>query len=87
MQDRFLRQAPGLNAPATRAVAASPSDTAPLPFLPRAIYVGRGGDLALRDESGGEAIWKNVPAGALLPFRAAMIRATGTTAGDLVVMD
>ncbi|BBC70943.1 conserved hypothetical protein [Altererythrobacter sp. B11] len=87
MQDRFLRHAPGLSAPATRAVGAIPSDTDPLPFLPRAIYVGRGGDLALSDESGGEAVWKNVPAGAVLPFRAAMIRATGTTAADLVVMD
>lgn len=87
MQDRFQHHAPGLSAPATRAVAALPSDDLPLPFVSRAIYIGEEGDLATRAADGSEVIWKNIAAGTLLPFRAAMILAEGTTANHLLVLD
>lgn len=87
MQDRFEYHVPGASAPATRAVAVSPSDELPLPFVPRAIYVGVAGDLATRTADGGEVVWKNVPAGSLLPFRPTMILAEGTTASHLLVLD
>lgn len=87
MQDRFEHHVPGMSAPATRAVAALPSDELELPFVPRAIYVGEAGDLATRTADGGEVVWKNVPAGTLLPFRATMILAEGTTASHLLALD
>ena len=87
MNDRFEDVSTGILAPATRAVAVLPSDSAALPFLPRAIYVGTGGALALRGEDGGESVWRNVAAGTLLPFRAAMVLHTGTTATDLLALD
>lgn len=87
MEDRFENFMPGISAPATRAVQAVPSDTETLPFLPRALYVGGAGDLAMRGRGGGDTIWRNVPAGTLLPFRAAMILATGTTATDILALD
>jgi len=36
----------------------------------------------------GEAdqVWKNVPSGAILPFRAQYVRATGTTAADILAL-
>ncbi|GMM93528.1 hypothetical protein [Qipengyuania sp. MTN3-11] len=87
MIDRFENFAPGLSAPATRAEMVTPSDLQSLPFLPRAVYVGGTGDLVMRDQSGTETAWRNVPAGTLLPFRPAMIRASGTTATDMLVID
>lgn len=87
MEDRFDDEALGSSAPATRARAVTPSDVAELPFLPRAIYVGGAGDVAMRGQDGVDAVWRNVPAGAILPFRATMVRATGTTATALLVLD
>lgn len=87
MQDRFAHHTQGLSAPATRAVAVMPSDELPLPFVSRAIYIGEAGDLATRSADGDEVVWKNVAAGTLLPFRAAMILAEGTTASELLVLD
>lgn len=87
MQDRFEHHAAGLSAPATRAVTATPHDELPLPFVSRAIYIGEAGDLATRAADGSEAVWKNLSAGTLLPFRAAMILAAGTTASELLVLD
>lgn len=86
MEDRFDDQALGSTAPATRAVPVTPGITE-LPFLPRAIYVGVGGDLATQDQDGADAVWKNVPSGTILPFRPVMIRAAGTTATALLALD
>ena len=87
MEDRFDDFASGISAPATRAVAITPSESQSLPFLPRAIYIGGAGDLATRAEDGSDAVWKNLPAGAVLPFRPIMIKVTGTTATDLLALD
>ncbi|WP_375285514.1 hypothetical protein [Sphingomonas sp.] len=87
MEDRFDDQTLGSSAPATRARSVTPSDVVELPFLPRAIYVGGNGDVALRGEDGADAVWRNVPAGTILPFRATMVRASGTTATALLALD
>ncbi len=87
MQDRFEHHVPGILAPATRAAEVHPSDDTELPFVPRAIYVGGAGDITTRSAVGDEVVWKNVPAGSLIPFRATMILADGTTASDLLVLD
>ena len=79
--------ADALTAPATRALAVTPHDTNPLTDIPKAIYVGTGGDIAMRGSGGAaDQIWRNVPAGALLPYRAQYIRAAGTTAADLLAL-
>ena len=33
-----------------------------------------------------DQLWKNVAAGTILPFRAQYVRATGTTAADLLAL-
>ncbi len=41
----------------------------------------------MRGVSGGaDRVWKNVPAGAILPFRAQYVRATGTSAADILAL-
>ena len=51
----------------------------------KAIYVGSSGDVTLRPLRGAaDVTYRNVPDGAYLTVRASHVRATGTTAGDLV---
>lgn len=87
MPDPFSHLADQVSAPATRAVAVVPHDTAALGDIPKALFVGTGGTLTMRGPGGGaDVAWKNVPAGSILPFRAQYVRATGTTATDIVAL-
>ena len=79
MADNFQSHPPGLDSPARRHYAISPSDTVDLLQLPRALRVLTSGNLALRDELG-TVITYAVTAGEILPFRAMRVMATGTTA-------
>lgn len=83
--DRFGTYADAPDAPATQAFAIVPSDGAELPAVTKAIYVGSSGDVTLRPLRGtADVTYRNVPEGAYLTVRASHVRATGTTAGDLV---
>ncbi len=75
----------GFSSPARRAFAITPSDTGNLPFVTRAIYVGKTGDInvcLIDDED--PVLIAGVKVGTVLALRASRIFATGTTAGDLV---
>jgi len=86
MADQFQYVADQVSAPATRAAAVVPHDTNPLPDLPKALWVGTGGNLVARGPAGGaDAVFK-VASGSVLPFRAQFVRATGTTAADIVAL-
>lgn len=86
--DQFGAYADNVSAPCRRWVALTPSDTTDLTDLPKAIYVGTGGDISMIGVSAptGSAgvVWKGVPAASLIPVRPRRILATGTTAADLV---
>ncbi|MGB3711311.1 MAG: hypothetical protein WA913_07890 [Pricia sp.] len=83
-QDKFA-STDSLTAPAREGFALIPDDTAAVADLPKAIYVGTGGDLVLRmADSDADLTLRNVADGALLPLRPAFVRATGTTAADIV---
>lgn len=72
-------------APALECFAITPDDTAILPSLTKAIYVGTGGDIVLRSARGeADVTFRNIPSGYILDVRVAAIRATGTTADDIV---
>ena len=87
MADGFLNHADSVSAPATRAVAVAPDDVAALVEVPKALFVGTGGTLVLRGAGGGgDVMFKNVAAGTVLPFRAAFVRATGTSAADILAL-
>jgi hypothetical protein len=69
-------------------MAVAPSDTDPLPSVAKALYVGIGGDIAMRGVAdGANTLWRNVPDGAILPFRASHVRATRTTAFAILLLD
>lgn len=87
MTDAFSRQADSAEAPSAHPFAVIPSDAAPLAAIPKALYVGTGGTVVLRTASGSADItFKNLANGQILPVRARFVRATGTTAADIVAL-
>ena len=87
MPDIFQNHADQVSAPATRAVAVVPHDVNPLTDIPKALFVGSGGTIVMRGVAGTiDATWKGVAGGSILPFRAHYVRATGTTAGDILAL-
>lgn len=84
MQDDFADHAIGLSAPATRAEAIVPDDTADLGAVTRALYVGQGGDLRVTMVSGQTLVLANMQGGAIYPLRIRRVHATGTLASDIV---
>lgn len=84
MTDTFKNFARSLTSPPEHAVEIAPDDHALLPHVTRALYVGGGGDVALRLSGGGEVVLRNLQAGSLVPIRADMVRAAGTSATGLV---
>lgn len=84
MPDVFASHGAGLSSPASNAYAITPHATNALPTTTRAIYVGTAGDLVVRlADASADVTLKAVPAGSLLPLRAAYVRAT-SSAADLV---
>ena len=75
----------GFESPAVRAFSITPSDTADLTLLPRALYIGVTGDVSVILIDDDVAVtFVGVLAGSLLPIRAQRVRSTGTTATNIV---
>ncbi len=86
MLDRFANVQPSLSGPALTAFAVTPDDGADLAEASRAIYVGSAGNLSVKMLSGEVVTFAGLAAGALLPVRVSRIRATGTTAGNIIAL-
>lgn len=84
MKDTFRTHGRSLTSPPESAAALLPDDAAELACATRAVYVGGGGDLAVRMLGGSLVTLGAVPAGSLLPLRLRAVLATGTTATGLV---
>jgi hypothetical protein len=76
--DRFDGHASGLDAPAAHGFEITPDDATDLPEITRAIYVGGGGTLVARLQSGAELIFAGVPSGSILPIRTVRVTTAGT---------
>jgi hypothetical protein len=90
MADKYSGYSSGVSDPARRAVPVTPFDNADLADVPTSIYVGTAGDITMIgvDASSGASgvLWKNVPAGTILPFRPRRILATGTSAANILAL-
>jgi hypothetical protein len=87
MADNFASYADDADNPARKALAVTPHDSNALTDIPKALFVGTGGNITMRGVDGSaDQVWKNVPSGAILPFRAQYIRSTGTTAADILAL-
>lgn len=72
-------------APSRAPFSITPSDTDRLPAATKAIYVGTGGAVVVRGvDAAADVTYRNVPAGTYLVVCASHVRASGTTAADLV---
>ncbi len=81
--DRFPG-AEDLLSPACHAVEVVPSDTESLPFMSKRLWVGGAGNVTLVTAGAETVEYAAVPAGAYLNVRATQVKATGTTATNIV---
>lgn len=83
--DPFGTASDSLIAPAREAFAVIPKDTGELNRATKAVYVGTGGDIVLRAVGSEEDVTlRNVAGGSVIAIRLRAVRATGTTAANLV---
>jgi hypothetical protein len=72
--------------PCRRAASVTPSDSSDLSNVSRYLYVGGTGDITATSQGGDSIVFKAVPVGTVLPVALSRIKATGTTATNLVVI-
>ncbi len=85
MPDSFSYHSDTPGAPSRAPYAVMPSDTVELPAVPKGLYVGTGGDVTLRGiNAAGDVTYRNLPDASYINVRAQFVRATGTTATDIV---
>lgn len=84
MTEKYQGRADGITAPVRRGFAITANDGADLAAETRAIYVGGAGSVRLVLASGDEVSFAGLAAGMLLPVRASRVKATGTTATQLL---
>ena len=77
---------PRVGAPAEGGAAVTPSDSTALSGVTRFIYVGTAGNLAVTMSDGSDVAFANVPAGAVLNLRVSKVKATDTTASNIVAL-
>jgi hypothetical protein len=85
MAEDFTYHQDSLLAPARVPFSVTPHDSSALPIVPKRLYVGTGGHVTLRGVgASSDVVYRNVASGVYLNVRASHIRATGTTAADIV---
>jgi hypothetical protein len=83
--DPFGAVTENLISPARSAFAITPNDDTGLSRATRAVFVGTGGNLNLRlIDASEDVVFANVPDGSVLALRIVAVRATGTTATDII---
>lgn len=87
MRDNYTLPHAPVDSPATRSVAVVPHATNPITDIPKSLYVGTGGNITMRGvDDSADQVWKNVPSGSYVPFRPQYVRASGTTAADILAL-
>jgi hypothetical protein len=72
--------------PAKSLRAVTPHDTNELEYVSKALFIGTGGTLSLIAQEDTAAVSLTVVAGQIVPVRAKIVRATGTTATGIVAL-
>ena len=87
MADNFDEQQVKLESPAVESDDVTPHDSTELDPIPRGFYVGVSGDVVLRlKDDAADRTFKNMAQGVLHAMRPKLIKATGTTATDIIVV-
>jgi hypothetical protein len=72
--------------PSMRFAELTPSNGTAVDPVPRAIYVGTGGDVEIKGQDEVAATFVGVPGGTVLPVRPKFLMSTGTTASNIVAL-
>jgi hypothetical protein len=70
----------------TASAAVTPSDGTDLTNVTRALFIGGAGNLVVIDQSGNTTTFTGVLAGTILQLRVTRVKATGTTATNIVAL-
>lgn len=62
----------------------TPADGTNLSQIPRKLYVGGAGDVAIVSKNGSSVVLSSVPAGTVIPVQPVEVSATGTTATNII---
>lgn len=85
MPDTFVTMGDSPELPSRIPFMITPDDVAPLPQVVKGIFVGTGGNVVLRGVGAvSDVTYRNLPDASYIGVRASFVRATGTTATDLV---
>jgi hypothetical protein len=84
MAEKYEGRSGDIAASARRGFAITANDSNDLTAETRAIYVGGAGALRVVLVSGDEVSFAGLPSGTLLPIRAIRVKATGTSATQLL---
>ncbi len=85
--DQFRTFSDGLDTGSRAPFAITPHDTNEIPVTPKALYIGTGGSLVVFGvDASADVTFVNVPNGFVLDVRALFVRATGTTASNIVAL-
>jgi hypothetical protein len=83
--DSFDNHTDSVSEPSRNPFAIVPNDATALPQIPKRLYIGTGGNLTLRGVDGAaDVVYRNIANGVYLNVRPAFVRATGTTAADII---
>ena len=76
----------GATAPTGAFKSITPHDTTPQDPPVRSIYVGGAGDVVVKNADGTAVTFTAVPVGMILPIACTIVKATGTTATNLIAL-
>jgi len=86
-KDDFGSQVDSVSSPSLAPFAITPSDSAELAKIPKALWIGTGGDVNVQGVNNASPVmFRNVPNGFIVPVRVRKVLATGTTATDIVAL-
>jgi len=84
--DAYANAPDSLQAPARDATPVTPSDGADLVNVTKALVIGGAGNISVITAAGNTVLISGLTAGAILNLRVSRVRATGTTATNIVAL-
>jgi hypothetical protein len=83
--DGFVQTNDSVENPSRNPYSVTPSDAVELPIIPKRLFIGTAGNVTLRGIGAqADVVYKNVANGVYLDVRPQYVRATGTTATDII---
>jgi hypothetical protein len=79
-------QASSMSFPAEHAETVTPSDSTDLVVVSRALWIGGAGNISVVMASGATVTFSGIVAGTLLPIRVSRVKATSTTATNIIAV-